>query len=181
MELMKEFRFEASHILPKHLGKCSRLHGHSWVLRVYVKGEINPDTGFVMDYGDIKKVVQPLVDALDHRHLGQWWGNEINIVNDCEDQGPAGKHSVEGLPVGFYPSSENLLMWIAGQLGPLDLWLMKRLNHPEELMHFLPGQIIPFEQREEIKKVVSWSKLELNETCTSAAILTREEYDNVQR
>jgi len=36
--IYKEFCFEAAHILPKHNGKCSRLHGHSWLARVYVKG-----------------------------------------------------------------------------------------------------------------------------------------------
>src|SRR5438034_5141876 len=52
MLLRKTFRFEASHILPKHPGKCSRLHGHSWVLHVSITGPINRDTGFVMDYAD---------------------------------------------------------------------------------------------------------------------------------
>lgn len=36
--LEKTFRFEASHQLPKHDGKCARLHGHSWVGRVVIEG-----------------------------------------------------------------------------------------------------------------------------------------------
>lgn len=106
MELRKTYRFEASHILPKHPGKCSRLHGHSWVLHVSVRGPVNSDTGFVMDYGDISKVVKPLVERLDHRHLGQW-----PILEE-----PVPEWEVEGLPPDFYPTSENLLWWIGDQL-----------------------------------------------------------------
>lgn len=120
MQLRKTFRFEASHVLPKHPGKCSRLHGHSWILHVGVEGPIDPDTGFVVDYGDISKAVKPLVeDQLDHHHL-----------ND----------------IGIYPTSENLLLWIGTQL---------------ELQ-------------------LDWTFLAIEETCTSYARLTREEYETTK-
>lgn len=87
MRLEKTFRFEAAHDLPNHKGKCNRLHGHSWILHVFVEGSINPKSGMVIDYGDIKEAVQPLVnDYLDHWYLNAW------IVN---------------------PTSENVLIWIA--------------------------------------------------------------------
>ena len=147
LELCKEFTFEASHVLPKHPGKCSRLHGHSWKLRVYVKGVIDPDTGFVMDYAILKSLVQPIVDSLDHRHLGAWKSRDklqgfvnIQIEGDHEVWG------VKGLGNEFYPSSENLILWIAKQVD-----------------------------------IVPWSRLELDETCTSRCILTREEYDATVR
>jgi 6-pyruvoyltetrahydropterin/6-carboxytetrahydropterin synthase len=142
MEISKTFTFEASHILPRHPGKCSRLHGHSWVLTVYVKGEVNPETGFVMDYGDIKEAVKSIVNRLDHRHLGTWTNKlQPDDMSWC----------VPGLPGDFYPSSENLIIWIASE--------MTRLLRD------------------------MWSKLELNETCTSKCILTREEYEtyNIRR
>ncbi len=74
--IFKEFRFEAAHILPHHGGKCSRLHGHSWVGRVYLKGnyleKTGPSQGMIMDYGDLKKYVQPLLDDyLDHYFLNE--------------------------------------------------------------------------------------------------------------
>lgn len=73
-KLTKKFTFEAAHQLPNHDGKCARLHGHSW------KGEIvvcapavfttGPKTGMVVDYGDMKKAVAPLIeDYLDHHYL----------------------------------------------------------------------------------------------------------------
>lgn len=72
----KEFRFEAAHKLPNHNGKCCRLHGHSWVGRVYVKGDRLIDSGvkqgMVIDYGDIKKYIKPLLDKyLDHYYLNE--------------------------------------------------------------------------------------------------------------
>lgn len=72
--LRKQFRFEASHQLSQHDGKCRRLHGHSWVMYVEVRSETlieeGPKDGMVIDYADLKRVVKPLVDDyLDHYHL----------------------------------------------------------------------------------------------------------------
>lgn len=72
--LGKEFKFEASHVLPHHEGKCGRLHGHSWKGVVYVQGESlqtqGSSQGMIMDYADIKAVLKPLIeDYLDHYHL----------------------------------------------------------------------------------------------------------------
>ena len=150
MELTKTYRFEASHILLKHSGKCSRLHGHSWVLHVSVEGPVNSETGFVMDYGDISKVVKPLVERLDHRHLGEWRVGDNHYSS-----------SVKDLPEDFYPTSENLLWWVAEQLADLDSYYDK----PKD-------DII-------LRYVIEWSKLSLEETCTSRATLTRKEFDDV--
>lgn len=79
--IYKEFYFEAAHRLPNHDGKCRRLHGHSWVGRVYIQGESlvqeGPQTGMVIDYGEIKKYLQPLLDYyLDHYFLNETTGLE---------------------------------------------------------------------------------------------------------
>lgn len=140
MRLGKEFKFEASHILTHHTGKCRNLHGHSWVLKVYVDGTVNPKTGFVMDYGEIKAAVQPLIDQLDHHHLGAW--DEIETPNTDLYK----RSYVLSLPRDFYPTSENLLLWIGLQLH----------------------------------RVLNWSELQLNETCTSSATLTRAEFEGRQ-
>ena len=59
--IYKEFRFEAAHRLPHHDGKCCRLHGHSWLGRVYVKGnqliKDGSKQGMLLDYGDLKKYI----------------------------------------------------------------------------------------------------------------------------
>lgn len=69
MFVSREFTFCASHILPRHPGKCSRLHGHNWRLIVEVTGPVQEESCFVMDYSELKMVVQPIVDRFDHRHM----------------------------------------------------------------------------------------------------------------
>lgn len=96
--LKKEFKFEASHQLPNHDGKCARLHGHSWKLVVWVKGDRLIADGskqdMVIDYGDISKIVKPLVnDYLDHYHLNDSTG----LIN---------------------PTSESLAVWIYNKIKP---------------------------------------------------------------
>lgn len=89
MEIFKEFSFEAAHRLPNvppgH--KCERLHGHSFLVRIVVRDTVDEKTGWVMDFGEIKRVFKPLLNQLDHYYL-----------ND-----------IEGLE---NPTSENIARWI---------------------------------------------------------------------
>ena len=70
-ELVKTFRFDAAHALPNvptgH--KCGSAHGHSYRVDVHVVGEVDPQAGWVMDFGRIKAIVAPLIDQLDHHDL----------------------------------------------------------------------------------------------------------------
>ncbi len=95
VRLSKSFHFEAAHDLPTFPAdhKCHRLHGHSFRFDVWVEGEVDPAKGYLIDYGQIKTVVEPLVRRLDHFYL-----NEI-----------------EGLE---NPTSENLARWLWDRLIP---------------------------------------------------------------
>ncbi len=95
MKIFKEFMFEAAHYLPNvpEGHKCRRLHGHSFRVRLFVEGPLEADTGWVMDFADVKKAFRPLYDRLDHHYL-----NEI-----------------EGLE---NPTSENIARWIWNNLQP---------------------------------------------------------------
>lgn len=67
--VFKDFAFEACHSLP-HLPlghKCREMHGHSYRVRVYAAGPVNPTTGFVVDYAELSTAWQPLYRQLDHR------------------------------------------------------------------------------------------------------------------
>lgn len=81
-ELKKQFRFEAAHVLVGHDGKCARLHGHSWIGEVILKGENlleSPPTkqGMLVDFGDVSAAVKPLVeDYLDHHYLNETLGTQ---------------------------------------------------------------------------------------------------------
>lgn len=78
VEIYKEFKFEAAHRLinvpASH--KCARLHGHSYRVRVYLEGPLDPQTGWVMDFADLKKVCKPLIEQLDHSYLNDIEGLE---------------------------------------------------------------------------------------------------------
>lgn len=65
MKIAKEFRWEMGHRLQHHNGKCYNLHGHSYKMIVEFTGDINPE-GMVLDYFDVKNIIAPLVDELDH-------------------------------------------------------------------------------------------------------------------
>src|SRR5436305_8870876 len=95
VELTKEYRFEAAHRLPcvPEGHKCARLHGHSYRVEIHVGGTVNPASGWIMDFADIKTAFAPILQRLDHYYL-----NEI-----------------EGLE---NPTSENLARWIWHQLKP---------------------------------------------------------------
>lgn len=118
MIISKTFRFEASHVLPKHQGKCARLHGHSWVLIVSIEGPIDPETGFVADYGKLKDLVDKLIIVkLDHTHLG--YGMPVEALFH-EMHCPFGE--------SFYPSSENLATVIGSTLQPYTRELGKNVR-----------------------------------------------------
>ena len=78
MELFKEFTFEAAHLLPNvPVGhKCARLHGHSFKLIVHVEGPVDPELGWVIDFGDISAAVKPVINELDHYYLNDIPGLE---------------------------------------------------------------------------------------------------------
>ena len=96
VELTREYRFEAAHRLPmvppEH--KCARMHGHSFRIEVMVSGEVDARTGWLIDFGDITAVVEPLLKhELDHRSL--------NDVPGLEN-----------------PTSEHLCRWLWERLRP---------------------------------------------------------------
>lgn len=103
--IYKEFRFEAAHCLPHHDGKCRRLHGHSWVGRVYVKGNQliseGVKQGMILDYGDIKAYLKPLLENyLDHYYLNETTGLE-NPTSEAIARWVYEKLEKAGLP-GLY-------------------------------------------------------------------------------
>lgn len=95
VRLVKSFSFEAAHWLPSFPEghKCRRMHGHSFRVEIVVEGQVLEEKGYLMDYGDITKAVEPVRAALDHYNL-----NEI-----------------EGLA---NPTSEVIARWIWRRLKP---------------------------------------------------------------
>jgi len=64
-----ESRFDAAHSLKGYKGKCSKIHGHSWKVEVFVIGEKLDDIGILVDYEILKEKLEEITDRLDHSFL----------------------------------------------------------------------------------------------------------------
>ena len=95
MDIFKTFTCESAHRLPYVPAghKCGRLHGHSFRIDVWIRGEVGDDTGWVIDFSDISDAFRPIYEQLDHHYL-----NEIEGLDN--------------------PTSENLARWIWLRLRP---------------------------------------------------------------
>lgn len=104
MEIVKEFTFDAAHYLPNvpDTHKCKNLHGHTYRVRLYIEGPLDPVLGWVMDFADIKAAWKPLEQLLDHQ-----------VLNDIPDM--------------VNTTAEELAMWIYRQLKP-KLPLLSRIE-----------------------------------------------------
>lgn len=104
MRLEVNFQFEAAHYLPKvpEGHKCGRVHGHSYLVTVAVEGLVDPETGWVVDFGDLRDALAPIVAGLDHQCL-----NDVPGLDN--------------------PTAENLATWLWQQftwaLGVLPVHL----------------------------------------------------------
>lgn len=94
MDIFRVFQIEAAHFLPNvppdH--KCARMHGHSFRIEIHVSGEPGTQSGWVMDFADLRRAFQPLFERLDHHCL--------NDIDGLEN-----------------PTSEVLAQWIWRQLA----------------------------------------------------------------
>lgn len=78
MVIYKIFNFEAAHALPNvpdgH--QCKGIHGHSYEAKIHVSGDLDPELGWLIDFADIKKIVKPIIDQLDHTYINDIEGLE---------------------------------------------------------------------------------------------------------
>lgn len=77
-ELKQHFQIESARFLPNlpPTHPCSQMHGHSFKIILSLKGDLDPKIGWVMDYHEISKVMNPLLQQLDHKVLNQVAGLE---------------------------------------------------------------------------------------------------------
>lgn len=85
----KTLEIAGSHMLNlDYESKCSNLHGHNWIIEIYMQSKSLDKNGMVMDFTHIKREIS---DKLDHQNL-----NEI---------------------FSFNPTAENIAKWICDKLG----------------------------------------------------------------
>lgn len=109
-EIVQSFRLEAAHFLPNvpEQHRCRRVHGHSYKIDVHVSGEIDPQTGWIVDFYDIEAVFQPLLKRLDHYLL-----NEVPGLEN--------------------PTAENIAAWVWERLKPGLPGLCQVVVHETEM------------------------------------------------
>ncbi|MBE6514568.1 MAG: 6-pyruvoyl tetrahydropterin synthase family protein [Thermoplasmata archaeon] len=73
-------RFSACHFIPRH-EKCSRLHGHSYIVRLRLEGEIGAE-GMIMDFVVLKKKLREIIDELDHKTLLPTRSDDVKLTMD---------------------------------------------------------------------------------------------------
>ncbi len=87
---IKRIEISAAHRLTlDYESKCTNLHGHNWIIDVYLKSETLNQNGMVMDFTLIKEKIQ---NKFDHK-----------VINDVVD---------------FNPTAENLAKYICDELAP---------------------------------------------------------------
>lgn len=95
MQLFKKFTFDSAHFLPNvpEGHKCKAIHGHTYQLTIFLEGDLEEHFDWLMDFAEIKKIVNPIVDLVDHK-----------LVND-----------IEGLE---NPTCEIFAIWFWHQIKP---------------------------------------------------------------
>jgi 6-pyruvoyltetrahydropterin/6-carboxytetrahydropterin synthase len=89
MELFYKFSINAARRLPNlpadHV--CSRLHGHTFLVELHLSGEVDPDSGWVIDFAELEDPAKAVMSELEHQYL-----NDVDGLSN--------------------PTSENLAIWI---------------------------------------------------------------------
>lgn len=92
-EVTKKAVFSAAHFLRGYNGACARLHGHNWTVEVTIRSAGLDRLGMVVDFMDLGRAVDELLEQLDHRNL-----NDIPPFDEVN------------------PTSENLAAWFHQEL-----------------------------------------------------------------
>ncbi len=107
MKIAKEFHWEMGHRLPEHFGKCKNIHGHSYKMIVELEGSLD-ENGMIMDYFDLKKIVKPVIEVMDHAFMV--YEKDKQIIEFLESM------NSKKIIVGFQSTVENICRYILAEL-----------------------------------------------------------------
>jgi 6-pyruvoyltetrahydropterin/6-carboxytetrahydropterin synthase len=111
--IRKSLLFSAAHSLRDYDGPCARVHGHNYRVEVVVEGEETDDRELLIDFYDLDRLLQPLVDRLDHQLV-----NEIPPFTEVNP-------TAEAMAAWFYDSLAPRVAEATGnraRLSRVDLW-----------------------------------------------------------
>ncbi|MBM4171005.1 MAG: 6-carboxytetrahydropterin synthase [Ignavibacteria bacterium] len=107
MKIAKEFTWEMGHRLPFHDGKCKNLHGHSYKCMIELTGDLDKN-GMVLDYFEFKKIIEPIIEELDHSFMVCNEDKEmIEVLN---------KLSSRKVIVNFETTAENICIYLLEEI-----------------------------------------------------------------
>lgn len=115
IKITKQFSFEMAHALRNYDGLCRNIHGHSYKMDITLAGqplhdENSPKNGMVMDFGDLKRLVnEEVISLLDHALV-------LNAKTDAQLIEVLKQNYEKIVTVDFQPTTENLLNFIAGKI-----------------------------------------------------------------
>ena len=116
IRITKQFSFETAHALHGYDGKCKNLHGHSYKLFVTIIGQTitdvnNPKCGMVMDFSDLKKIVnQEVVNVFDHATILNQNTPHRELATVLQDL----DHHI--ILVDYQPTTENMVVDFAKKI-----------------------------------------------------------------
>ena len=115
IKITKQFSFEMAHALRHYDGLCRNIHGHSYKMDITLAGqplhdESSPKNGMVMDFGDLKKLInEEIISLLDHALV-------LNAKTDAQLITVLKQNYEKIVTVEFQPTTENLLNFIAEKI-----------------------------------------------------------------
>ncbi|HTV14654.1 MAG TPA: 6-carboxytetrahydropterin synthase QueD [Acidobacteriaceae bacterium] len=108
-ELTVERGFSSGHYLRNYKGKCENPHGHNYKVRITLRGEKLDHAGLLLDFRDLKLVMRPVIERLDHQ-----------MINDLEPFTTINP-SAENLAKYFYDeTNRQLAEMTAGRVSVKD-------------------------------------------------------------
>ena len=117
IRITKKFRFEAAHALYGYDGKCKNIHGHNYnlfvtVIGIPIKNISNVKCGMVMDFGDLKEIVNnEIIEKFDHSVIFNKNTPHEKLANDLVNDG----HKV--VMADYQPTIEEMVMDFANKIS----------------------------------------------------------------
>ncbi|MFN3134525.1 MAG: 6-carboxytetrahydropterin synthase QueD [Candidatus Kryptonium sp.] len=104
-------KFSASHIIKNYPSECGRLHGHNWNVKVIVKAKELNDFGMAIDFKELSKILNDVIEKLDHYHL-----NDIPPFNEIQP-------TAENLAKFFYDELKlKLAQYKNIEIDSVEIW-----------------------------------------------------------
>ncbi len=112
-EISKDFMFSAAHQIRFHGGKCERMHGHNWRVRVHARASALNRIGMVVDFADLQALVAEACARFDHQNV-----NEVPPFDEVNT-------TAENLARFFYQEVDRRLLESEGgrvRVSKVEVW-----------------------------------------------------------